>query len=329
MKHAKLMTAILLVLAFGVAMFAGCSAAPKEAGEISDYDSVAVIPVGDTGTGTEGSANDESAENSGTAAGGSFVVSDKTYAYGENNIAVLHVENQTDKNYSITLNGTYLDKNGEVLQEETKTFAGFAAGWQNNFFFIPGIAFDKFTYTLETTEYDEECLAQNYTLVWSAGESMVYDVSGSEVELQAFRDAYFAEHGEEFSFQGSKDVLYETYPDFPDLDAYWVEGANLSIGFAYDSSAKVIISRSAVALSADGEVLFARNWPATILLNPGRVSAEEAMQNGGGASLFDDNEEDAPLLEAIRNGEELNVLLGISMIRFYIPELDDPKIPLE
>lgn len=308
---------VLLAAGLLLVLFAGWSVKAHEAEEIGDDDSAA-IPVEDASA-----AGADGAETDGAAAvSDGFVVSDKTYAYGENNLTVLHVENRTDKNYSVTIHGVYLDENGETLREETKTFAGFAAGWQNDFFFIPEIAFDRFTYTLETTEYDGVCLAQYYTPVWSAGEATVFDAERENRDFEAFDAAYFAETGEHFSYQGSKEALLEAYPDFPITDNYKVEGAYLSVGFAYDSPVTVEISRSAVVLSADGEVLFACNWPARIALKAGSVSAEDGMH--GGVSLIADYEEDVPLLEAIKNGEELTVLLGISMIRS-----DEPGYSME
>lgn len=299
---------ILLAAGLLLGLIAGWSVKAHEAEDLVDEDS-ATIPVEDASA-----ASTDSAETDGAAAAvDGFAVSDAIYAYGENNIAVLHVENRTDRNYSVAIRGVYLNENGEVLKEETKTFAGFAAGWQNDFFFIPEIAFDRFTYTLETTEYNGVCLAQNYTPVWSAGEAILFDAEQENRDYEAFDEAYFAKTGEHFSYQGSKEALLEKYPDFPITDNYKMKGAYLSVGFAYNSPVTVEISRSAVILSADGEVLFACNWPARIALKAGNVSAEDGMH--GGLSLFDHYEEDVPLLNAIRNGEELTVLIGISMIR--------------
>lgn len=178
MKLVKMITAILLVLAVIMAILASCSK-PNDAGEISDYDSQAFIPVGgNSQPETESEPSADSGESAGGAAGGNgtisgsetqsggFLVSEKKYDFEGNNLVVLNVENKTDKNYSIAIHMTYLDENGVTLKEETKTFEGFAAGWKNYFFFVPEIPFAKFTDTLEPTEYTGECLAQLFTPLW-------------------------------------------------------------------------------------------------------------------------------------------------------------------
>lgn len=94
---------------------------------------------------------------------GEFVVNEKKYNYNDANLMVLNIENKTNKNFNVTINGQYLDAAGKTLKEETVTFEGFAAGWKNNFFFVPEIVFDRFTYTLQVEEFAGECLAQLFT----------------------------------------------------------------------------------------------------------------------------------------------------------------------
>lgn len=182
MKQAR-KTRLLAVVSvlFAASLFcvslAGCEKPQEhEIGEISDYDSEVLFPVGtpgdDASSGETVSKSGEGTQNSG------FVVRDKKYDYEGNNLMILNVENQTDTNYAITINGVYLDENGETLKEETVTFEGFAAGWKNNFFFVPGISFDRFAYTLETTEYDGDCLAQLFTPIYKFDEG--YDYIDSE-----------------------------------------------------------------------------------------------------------------------------------------------------
>ena len=81
---------------------------------------------------------------------------------GNVSIAIINITNETDKHYSITINGKYLDKNGTVLKTETQTWDQFKAGWQKYFLFRPGFAFDKFEYTIETTEYTGDCWKCRY-----------------------------------------------------------------------------------------------------------------------------------------------------------------------
>ena len=147
---------VITMLTFG---FQGCEKSPNKMGEISDFDSEAYISV----------SGDQS-EN-GHAAG--VVVRDREYAYqdSDDRLIVLQVENQTDKNYTITIKGQYLDENGAVLKEENQTFEGFEAGWKNYFFFVPEISYEKFRYTLETEAYSGECYASVFHYTWSFEES--------------------------------------------------------------------------------------------------------------------------------------------------------------
>lgn len=216
MKLSKVMGAILLVLALAMATLAGCSES-NEAGEISDYDSQAFIPIGgNSQPGTESEPHAASGESAGSATGGNgagtvtenqtqtggFLISEKKYDFGGNNpmtvkfdaaklienkcplggngLVVLNVENQTGKNCTVTINGAYLNENGEVLKEETVTFEGFAAGWKNNFFFVPEIPFAEFTYTLQAEESDGECLAQLFTPYWKMEQGLTEDPATSK-----------------------------------------------------------------------------------------------------------------------------------------------------
>ncbi len=82
-----------------------------------------------------------------------IAVKQKKYEYKGNNIVILNVENFTDKDYIIKINGVYADKNGNEIGRETKVFEGFAAGYQNYFVFSPNKTFDTFSYTLEIEEF--------------------------------------------------------------------------------------------------------------------------------------------------------------------------------
>ncbi len=81
-------------------------------------------------------------------------------------IAILDITNETDKHYSVTIKGSYLDKDGKVLKTETQEWDQFAAGWQKYFLFRPEMAFDKFTYTIETEEFKGDC--------WKTGISQTF-----------------------------------------------------------------------------------------------------------------------------------------------------------
>ena len=100
---------------------------------------------------TSRSENSVSGEGN-TPLSGEFVVKDKKYTFEGNDLVIVNVENRTNKNYSVTITGTYLDKDGHVLQTETRTSDQYSAGFSQYFLFDPGMAFDKFTYTFDATE---------------------------------------------------------------------------------------------------------------------------------------------------------------------------------
>ena len=152
MKRYKQLLALLLAATITLALLAGCSkkGVQTPVGTISDFESQAHVQVG---TSEDASASGDTSREPPT---GEFVVSDKKYDYKDANLVLLYVENQTNRHYNVTIKGKYLDENGETIQEETQTFEGFPSGWSNHFIFYPKVAFDSFTYALETEEYTKE-----------------------------------------------------------------------------------------------------------------------------------------------------------------------------
>ena len=102
----------------------------------------------------------EAPEGSQVASG--FLAKQKKYNYGENNIVMLNVTNQNTDNYSVKVEGYYLDADGAVLKTETKFVEGYAAGYVKDFLFNPGIAFDSFKFTLTAEKFSGECYEDDY-----------------------------------------------------------------------------------------------------------------------------------------------------------------------
>lgn len=157
---------IFLALLFAI-VFAGCD---KENDEfviqsdysISSFDNESVfLPDGEQSNG--------------------FIANDKKYTYENNNLVILQIENQTNENYSITINGKYLDENGNVLKTETQSFAQCAAGYNNHFLFQPDIQFDDFQYTLEFTKYDGDIYVDDIE-VWFEGLTEVLTHIDEQIE---------------------------------------------------------------------------------------------------------------------------------------------------
>lgn len=177
------------LLALGV--FAGCE---KDEGqnlfEESNYDVVsAYVP-------TE-SQSDISTENSTVSADetveGEFTIKVKKYDFQGISLALMSVKNGTNKNYTVTVKGTFLDKDGKVLQTETQSLDQYYAGYEGYFLFEPMIAFDSFTYEIETEETDGPFLAR-YVKFKYDGLDMRY-VTIDEFEQQGDFSKYPAANG--------------------------------------------------------------------------------------------------------------------------------------
>ena len=146
----KKLLAVVLTLMLAFSVFTGCG----EQGEGSDlniyseasYDNESKFVPEEESKGSEVS-NEEPLT-------GEFVVKDKKYTFEGNDLVIVSVENQTNKNYNVTVEGTYLDKDGNVLKTETQTFDQYSAGYSGHFLFKPDLQFDKFTYEFRSEEVD-------------------------------------------------------------------------------------------------------------------------------------------------------------------------------
>lgn len=98
---------------------------------------------------------------------GGFEVKEKKYHFHNTDHVILFTENKTDKNYTVTVTGTYYDEKGTPLKTEQHTFVGFAAGYENCFLFSPNMTFDSFKYTIDAVKYDGECYAPHVEMKFS------------------------------------------------------------------------------------------------------------------------------------------------------------------
>ena len=90
-----------------------------------------------------------------------FSITHQKYEYKGNNVTILHIENLTDKAYTVTLNVKYLSSSGNVIKTEQRTFEGFPAKWRNNFIFQPKIKYDDFEVEVTTQDYAGKTYADN------------------------------------------------------------------------------------------------------------------------------------------------------------------------
>lgn len=155
MIRGKRWSAILLAALLGAAMLAGCAKQKTgTAGTVSDYDSQSHFQIGASGEPSRPKDGSEGVSSAESSAEGEFVVSEKKYSYQGEDLMLLHLENQTNRHYDVTVHGVYLDENGKPVKEESQTYKAFPSGWQNYMIFRPKMAFDGFAYTLEVTDYD-------------------------------------------------------------------------------------------------------------------------------------------------------------------------------
>ena len=91
-----------------------------------------------------------------------FTITSKKYTYKKRDYLLLDMENQTDKNYTVTVTVRYYNAEGKELRNQKQVFTGWAAGWQNYFLFQSNITFDSYTYTVELKDYAGECYMQDY-----------------------------------------------------------------------------------------------------------------------------------------------------------------------
>ncbi len=151
---------------------------------IDNYDNESRVVL--EGTDTEGSSVQQPTEKE-------FIVKGKKYVYQflENipaeEVVVLNVSNETEVNYEVTVNMTYLDENDAVLKEESQTYQDIAAGHSTYFVFRPKISFADYRYTLSVKEYEGECYLSNIVpYEWNVEDAdlMVWKAHVGELVMQ-------------------------------------------------------------------------------------------------------------------------------------------------
>ena len=198
-------------LLFFVFLSAGCSVDEEfefsfnSSDPIDSYDTQSVYVPEDNS-----SESGDNGESNASAEG--LMVKSKRYTFEGNDIIILNVTNQTKTNYIVTVQGTYLDKSGQIIKTEEQSFDQFSADYQNNFLFNPGIAFDDFSYEIQTTPTNEPMHVENLNIQFhKLFETEVPDFSLSAQGDHTFYPTIVAE----FLYQCKKDIrLY--------VMGYWI-----------------------------------------------------------------------------------------------------------
>lgn len=140
---------VTFLLAASLAALTGCGSTEDESSvilasdTIESYDSESRIEI----DGQE----ETSIENNETQG---LTVKDKKYTFDGNDLVILRLENHTKNNYTITVEGKYLDASGQLLRTETKVLKGLEAADSSQMLFMPEMSFDSFSYTVSVKEHD-------------------------------------------------------------------------------------------------------------------------------------------------------------------------------
>lgn len=119
---------LLLCLAFSAY---GCRQKAKEINDedpITEYDDVDEIPV--------------------DALRGTITVKKKQLKYNELDVVILRIENQTEYDCNLTIDGNYKNTEGESIKGESYEFKGLCSGDSNYAVFYPAISFSDFSYKI-------------------------------------------------------------------------------------------------------------------------------------------------------------------------------------
>ena len=190
---------LLIVMAIFAPILLACSEPNTPHVEVvtpfSTYDSVIEIPVVESTSQeavaestVESSAGqfttDNSVNNVPIQSQQNFLVSQKKVSYQGNDVMILHVKNQTDNNYSISIIAKYKDSTETVIKSETKSFEGFAAGYENFFVFQPNINFDTFSFELKTEEFIGIPVAKYLVTTGTNGDKVRLELARSKMNLE-------------------------------------------------------------------------------------------------------------------------------------------------
>lgn len=189
------------------------SVAPPTGDVIPEYEGSVVVKPGEgenqPTTPPESGEQPTTPPDSGDVVTGEFVTKYKTYTFEGNNVAIIKLENHASQNYTVTIDAKYLDAAGNELKVESQTFEGFPAGWENHLIFIPKIQFDKFTYTVDLTAFEGECVVSADSKIYF---SRVYETKACiDALLNAGDYEKYPTISAEFVFENMKDIYTHRY----------------------------------------------------------------------------------------------------------------------
>ncbi|MBR6807385.1 MAG: S-layer homology domain-containing protein [Clostridia bacterium] len=86
---------------------------------------------------------------------GNLVIKEKKYAYGNVDVMILNVENQTSTDIDVYFFGKFMDASGKELKTVISRVNGFPANYRNYVIMEPGVKFAKFSVEVKATKYKD------------------------------------------------------------------------------------------------------------------------------------------------------------------------------
>ncbi len=83
-----------------------------------------------------------------------FVLKEKMFSYGDENILLIHAENKLSEAKTLHIITTYKDENGKQIKRDTKSIEGFAPGDSQYIMLQPGFSFSDHSYAVITEDFD-------------------------------------------------------------------------------------------------------------------------------------------------------------------------------
>ena len=173
---------------------------------VESYDNVSIYFPDNDRSDEEETVSTEGSEEEPSEING-FIIKEKKFDFGSNNVVLLNVENKTTQDYTLTVNGTYFDQNGNVLKTDIQSFEDFVAGYQGYFLFNPEIAFDTFSFTLSYNYFSGKPRLSNVKLLQWNKETAFFMVWQEQlIELAGIDDTIYNTLSTNYKFINENDV---------------------------------------------------------------------------------------------------------------------------
>ena len=171
---------------------------------------------------------------------GKFVFYEHKYDYADQNLVLMDVKNETDTNYTLTIHYTFYDAAGEEIISDSKIFDGIASGMQKTILLWEAVAFDSYSYTIETTPFNGVCVEENFSMklkeIWvgraNIGRELYPALVGNVVETN-FNSTFFYRCATVILFDNTGKVYGMYSMGIESCNAQYIESPNRSAFCAY------------------------------------------------------------------------------------------------